>query len=69
MGDKEQALEWLAKSLDLGFRNLQDVRTDDDLKSLHGDQRFIKLAALDDVTKMTRDQGWRSRLTSAASCL
>jgi tetratricopeptide (TPR) repeat protein len=59
MGEKEQALEWLGKSLDMGFRNLQDVRTDDDLKSLRGDARFIKLAALDDVTKMTRDQGWR----------
>ena len=59
MGDKEQALEWLAKSLDMGFRNLQDVRTDADLNSLHGDPRFIKLAALDDVSKMSRDEGWR----------
>ena len=58
-GDKEAALEWLSKSLEMGFRNLQDVRTDDDLKSLRGDPRFIKLAALDDVSKMTRDQGWR----------
>ena len=59
MGDKEQALEWLGKSLDMGFRNLQNVRTDADLKSLHGDPRFIKLAALDDVSKMSRDEGWR----------
>ena len=59
LGDKEAALDWLSKSLDMGFRNLQDVRSDDDLKSLRGDPRFIKLAALEDVTKMTRDQGWR----------
>lgn len=59
MGEKEQALEWLAKSLDMGFRNLRDVGTDDDLKALHADPRFIKLAALDDVSKMTRDEGWR----------
>jgi hypothetical protein len=59
LGEKEQALKWLERSLELGFRYLQQVRTDEDLKSLHGDPRFTELAALDDVSKMSRDEGLR----------
>ena len=59
MGQKEQSLKWLEQALEMGFRNLQQVRTDENLKSLRGDLRYIKLAALDDVSKMSRDEGWR----------
>jgi tetratricopeptide (TPR) repeat protein len=59
LGEKEQALKWLEKAMNMGYRNLQVVRIDSDLKLLHGDPRFIKLAALDDVSKMSRDEGWR----------
>jgi tetratricopeptide (TPR) repeat protein len=58
-GDKEQAFKWLEKALDLGFRDLRHLQTDTDLDSLHSDARFTKLAALEDVGKMSRDEGWR----------
>jgi tetratricopeptide (TPR) repeat protein len=59
LGEKDQAFKWLEKAMDLGYRNLQVVRIDTDLKLLRDDPRFIKLAALDDVSKMSRDEGWR----------
>jgi tetratricopeptide (TPR) repeat protein len=59
LGDKEQALRWMEKSFALGFRNLEDARDEDDLKSLHGEPRFRKLVALVDAAKMTRTEGWR----------
>jgi tetratricopeptide (TPR) repeat protein len=59
LGEKDQALKWLEKAMDMGYRNLQVVRIDTDLKLLRDDPRFIKLAALDDVGKMSRDDGWR----------
>ncbi len=59
LGEKDQAFKWLEKAMDMGYRNLQVVRIDTDLKLLRDDPRFIKLAALDDVSKMSRDEGWR----------
>lgn len=59
MGDKEQALKSLEKSLDMGFRDLNLVRTDTDFDSIRNDPRYKKLAALEDVSKMSRDEGWR----------
>jgi tetratricopeptide (TPR) repeat protein len=59
MGDKEQALKSLEKSLDMGFRDLNLVRTDTDFDSLRNDPRYKKLAALEDVSRMSRDEGWR----------
>jgi tetratricopeptide (TPR) repeat protein len=59
MGDKEQALKSLEKSLDMGFRDLNLVRTDTDFDSIRNDPRYKKLAALEEVSKMSRDEGWR----------
>jgi tetratricopeptide (TPR) repeat protein len=59
LGQEEQALEWLAKSLQMGFRNLEKIRTDDDLKVLRGDERYRKLAAVVDVSTLSRTDGWR----------
>jgi tetratricopeptide (TPR) repeat protein len=59
MGDKEQALKSLEKSLDMGFRDLNLVRTDTDFDSIRNDPAYKKLAALEDVSKMSRDEGWR----------
>jgi tetratricopeptide (TPR) repeat protein len=59
LGEKDQAFKWLERAMDMGYRNLQVVRIDTDLKLLRDDPRFIKLAALDDVSKMSRDEGWR----------
>lgn len=59
MGDKERAFQWLQKALDTGFRSLDQIPKDDDLKSLHGDPRFTKITATADTSRMTRTEGWR----------
>ncbi|MEK6335563.1 MAG: tetratricopeptide repeat protein [Acidobacteriota bacterium] len=59
LGEKEPALKWLEKAFEMGFRNLDHARTDSDLDSLHNEARFIRIVALADVSKMSRDEGWR----------
>ena len=59
LGDKENAIKWLEKSFDMGFRDLKHAQTDSDLQSLHHDPRFLRIVGLADVTKMSREEGWR----------
>ncbi|HEY0460371.1 MAG TPA: tetratricopeptide repeat protein [Pyrinomonadaceae bacterium] len=59
MGEKEQALKWLEKSLEMGFPDLAHVQSDTDLRSLRGDARFQKLVGSLDASKMSREEGWR----------
>lgn len=59
LGEKEQALKWLERAFDMGFRFLEDSQKDTDLQSLHDDPRFQKIVGLADTSKMTRDEGWR----------
>lgn len=66
IGEKEQALKWLEKAFEMGFRNLEHSQTDTDLQSLHDDPRFNKIVGLADVSKMTRDEGWRYDLALLA---
>jgi len=66
LGDKEQALQWLDKAFAMSFRNLELARTDSDLNSLHGDPRFQNLVGLPDVSRMSRDEGWRADLALLA---
>lgn len=56
---RDQALDWLERALDLGFRHLDHARTDEDLACLRDAQRFKDLVGLADSTRMTRDEGWR----------
>ncbi|MEP6743475.1 MAG: tetratricopeptide repeat protein, partial [bacterium] len=58
LGDKEAALTWLEKAFAMGFRDLELAQKDSDLLSLHDSPRFMKLTGLDDVSKLTREQGW-----------
>lgn len=66
LGEKEQALKWLEKSFDMGFRELEHSQTDTDLTSLHDDPRFNRIVGLADVSKMSRDEGWRNDLALLA---
>jgi tetratricopeptide (TPR) repeat protein len=59
LGEKEQALDWLQKALDLGFRSLRQIREDNDLRSLRDDERFKKMVAIVNVGRLSRDEGWR----------
>ncbi|MDQ3682995.1 MAG: S41 family peptidase [Bacteroidota bacterium] len=58
-GQKEPALEWLQKAYDMGFVRTAMVQTDTDLDAIRGEAKFKKLTGTDDVTKMSRTEGWR----------
>jgi len=49
MERRDEALDELARAVELGFRNAQHMREDADLGSLHGDERFE--AILRSITK------------------
>jgi tetratricopeptide (TPR) repeat protein len=66
LGDKEKAVQWLDRSFEMGFRNLEHAQVDSDLISLHGDPRFQRIVGLPDVSKMSRVEGWRSDLALLA---
>jgi len=59
LGEKEQAIKWLERAFDMGFRFLENAQKDTDLQSLHDDPRFQKIVGLSDTSRMTRDEGWR----------
>jgi tetratricopeptide (TPR) repeat protein len=59
MGEKETALRWIERSLDMGLRNLKGLQDEQDFASLRDDERFRRLAAIVDTSRMTRDEGWR----------
>jgi tetratricopeptide (TPR) repeat protein len=63
LGEKEAALATLERAMDLGFPDLGQPAADEDLVSLRGDPRFIEMLGLKDVSKMTRDDGWRYDLS------
>lgn len=58
-GDKVTAVKWLRESLGSGFRDLNHLRTDTDLTALHDLPEWTDIAATKDVSKMSRDEGWR----------
>lgn len=58
-GDTKAALEHLEKALQTGFRDLNHLRTDSDLTALHSHPTWEELSASKDVSKISRDQGWR----------
>jgi hypothetical protein len=62
IGDKESALKWLGKALELKYENLHHAQTDEDLKLLRDDPRFREMLGLLDTSSMSRDQGWRTDL-------
>lgn len=66
LGEKELAFKWLEKAFDMGFRNLAHSQSDSDLQSLHSDPRFNKIVGMADVSKMSRDEGWRYDLALLA---
>jgi len=65
-GDKEAAVRELARALELGFPNLGHPARDPDLASVRDDPRVIDLLGLKDVSKMSRDEGWRYDLSILA---
>ena len=66
LGEKEQALDWLERSFDAGYPNLERAQTDDHFKALRDDARFKRIVGLADTGKMSRDEGWRFDLAFLA---
>jgi hypothetical protein len=58
-GDKDQAIEWLRKSLDAGFAEQETLLTDSDMDPLRGDPRFVELTGLKPPPGADRDGQWR----------
>lgn len=42
LDDKDKAFDWLFKSIDAGFGDRGQIRSDEDLDNLHGDPRFAE---------------------------
>jgi Peptidase family S41 len=59
LGDEEQTLSWLDQAWKLGWRDLDGARTDEAFKALRGNGHFRELTASVDVSRMSRDEGWR----------
>ncbi len=55
----DEALEWLERAFELGYRYPQQARDDALFEGLHDDQRFRDLVGLIDIDSLSRDDGWR----------
>ncbi len=66
LGEKEAALKWLEKSFQIGYRGVENARRDADLESLRADERYRRIVALPDLSRMSRDEGWRYDLALLA---
>jgi hypothetical protein len=66
-GDKELAIKALERALTMGFPDLGRPARDPNLASLRDDARVKKMLWLGDVSKMSREEGWRYDLAVLAS--
>ena len=62
LGDRERAIEALARAIGKGFRDLDRARADDHLKSLRDDDRVRELLGIIEVADLSRVDGWRADL-------
>jgi tetratricopeptide (TPR) repeat protein len=59
LGEKQQALEWVERSLALGYTRPQRMLRDENLQLLRAEPRFKTLLGADDVSKLSKAEGWR----------
>ena len=57
-GDKDRAMEWLAKALAVPFENRPHIALDDAFAAWREDDSFRKMAGLAPKTPMSREAGW-----------
>jgi len=61
--DKEQTLQWIERSIKLGFRVRESLKTDATFEFLRDDPKFKALAVDVDTKSMSRTEGWRFDLS------
>lgn len=61
--EKEPAIKWLARALELGFRSRERIRTDEAFVFLRDDARFKAFTGEIDTARMSRTDGWRYDLS------
>jgi tetratricopeptide (TPR) repeat protein len=59
LGDRNAALQWFERAMDLGYRDVQGAQHDSDLQLLRNDAKFREMVAEGDVSAMSRNEGWR----------
>jgi len=59
LGHHEEALAWLQKALDLGFREDETLRRDNDFDALRTDTRFRAITGLYPPEGLSREERWR----------
>ena len=62
-GDTERGVEALQRAFGLGFPDVRQAIRDPDLAALRRDARVIEMLGMQDVSAMSRDDGWRYDLT------
>src|SRR5262249_51245114 len=61
--DKEMTLKWIGRSLELGLRLRESLRTEPTFAFLSDDARFKTFSADIDTARMTRSEGWQYDLS------
>ena len=61
--DKEQTLKWINRSIELGFRVRESLKTDATFEFLRDDPKFRALAVDVDTKIMSRTEGWKYDLS------
>ena len=58
LGDTDAAAAWLARALELGYRDLAGARDDEDFSSFREHPAFRELLGIVDAKGLSREEGW-----------
>ncbi len=61
-GDKVKGMQYLERSINEGHRNLKMISNNSELALLREDPKFKSLLGIEDVSRMSREEGWRHDL-------
>ena len=67
LGHKEEALDWLRRAKEMGFRYVDDLWTENGFAEVRKDPRFEALFWTRDTSRLSRTQGWNLDLDVLAS--
>jgi tetratricopeptide (TPR) repeat protein len=62
LDEKDRAIGWLERAVDMGYRHVEKARDDPDLANLRDDQRFRELFGIVETAGVSREEGWRGDL-------